>query len=73
MENTYTRLMWTLQVFVSQGMYVILDYQPMHTEPQAYNVNEFVCKWRVLMSYVMALPNFQNDLKDRIFVDGEST
>lgn len=41
----------------------------MNTEPQAYNVNEFVCKWRVLMSRVLGLPNFASDIKDRIFVD----
>jgi hypothetical protein len=27
--NVYERMLWTIQVFISQGMYVILDYQPM--------------------------------------------
>jgi hypothetical protein len=27
--DTYERMLWTIQVFISQGMYVILDYQPM--------------------------------------------
>jgi hypothetical protein len=41
----------------------------MNTEPQAYSIREFVCKWRVLMSRVMALPNFEEDIKGRIFLD----
>lgn len=41
----------------------------MNTEPQAYNIKEFVCKWRVLMARVLAIPNFWDDIKDRIFVD----
>jgi hypothetical protein len=48
---------------------VPLLLQPMNTEPQAYSIREFVCKWRVLMSRVMALPNFEDDIKGRIFVD----
>lgn len=40
----------------------------MNTEPQALNIKEFVCKWRFLMNRVLAIPNFQEDLRDRIFV-----
>jgi hypothetical protein len=28
-SSTYDRMMYTIQSFISQGMYVILDYQPM--------------------------------------------
>jgi hypothetical protein len=28
--DTYNRLMYVLQVFISQGMYVMLDYQVMN-------------------------------------------
>jgi hypothetical protein len=28
-SSTYARLMYTVQTIVSQGMYVMLDYQPM--------------------------------------------
>jgi hypothetical protein len=41
----------------------------MNTEPQAFNIKEYVCKWRVLMSRVLAIPNFWEDIKDRVFVD----
>jgi hypothetical protein len=41
----------------------------MNTEPQAFNVREFTCKWRVLMSRVLAMPNFESDIKGRVFVD----
>jgi hypothetical protein len=42
--------------------------QPMNTEPQAFNIQEFVCKWRVLVSRVMGLYNFEDDIKGRIFL-----
>jgi hypothetical protein len=45
----------------------------MNTEPQAYSVQEFVCKWRVLMSRVLAIPNFKDDIKDRVLIDVGST
>jgi hypothetical protein len=30
------RLQYHIQVFIAHGMHVILDYQPMNTEPQAF-------------------------------------
>jgi hypothetical protein len=57
------RLQYHIQVFVAHGMYVILDYQPMDTEPQSYNVKEFICKWRTTMSRVKAIPNFWDDIQ----------
>jgi hypothetical protein len=35
------------------------------TEPQAYNVKEFVCKWRSLVSRVLSLSNWEEDIKGR--------
>eukprot|EP00877_Chromochloris_zofingiensis_P000949 jgi/Chrzof1/10855/Cz05g14190.t1 len=67
--NTYERLLWTVQVLISQGMYVVLDYQPMGTESQPYNVKEFTCKWTYLWKKVAALPNFKTDIANRVFVD----
>ncbi|WIA18743.1 hypothetical protein OEZ85_003433 [Tetradesmus obliquus] len=68
-SSTYARLMYTIQTIVSQGMYVMLDYQPMGTEPQAYNVKEFVCKWRSLVSRVKSVNNWEEDIKGRVFID----
>lgn len=48
---------------------VALALQPMNTEPQAYSIREFVCKWMVLMNRVMALPNYEEDIKGRLFLD----
>ena len=66
--NTYDRMVYTVQTFISQGIYVILDYQPMGTENQTYTVAEFVCKWRTLMSRVMAAPNWKDDIRGRVIV-----
>lgn len=38
--NTYERLLWTVQVLISQGMYVVLDYQPMVSQ---YAVGHLSC------------------------------
>lgn len=52
-----------------KAMYVLCwMLQPMNTEPQAYNIKEFVCKWRVLVSRVMGLHNYEEDIKGRIFL-----
>lgn len=40
----------------------------MNTEPQAFNIQEFVCKWRVLTSRIMGLYNYEDDIKGRIFL-----
>lgn len=57
------------QVFISQGFYVVLDYQPMGTEQQAYDVDVFVKSWLKLWRQVACTPNFKSDMAGRIFVD----
>lgn len=42
--------------------------QPMGTEQQALNPREFVCKWRGVMARVVALNNWDSDIKGRLFV-----
>lgn len=76
MCNTYVptttvheRLVWVTQVFISQGFYVVLDYQPMGTELQAYNVQTFVSRWEALWRMVACAPNFSTDMRNRVFVD----
>eukprot|EP00775_Hariotina_reticulata_P012217 gene12217-12355_t len=68
-SSTYDRMMYTIQSFISQGMYVILDYQPMNTEFQANNVAEFTCKWRNLVSRVVSLYNWDTDIRGRLIID----
>jgi aryl-phospho-beta-D-glucosidase BglC (GH1 family) len=68
-SSGWDRLMFVVQAFVAQGMYVVLDYQPMGTENHAYSVQDFVNGWKKLWANVACLPNFQSDLANRIFVD----
>eukprot|EP00879_Flechtneria_rotunda_P005895 GHRR01006201.1.p1 GENE.GHRR01006201.1~~GHRR01006201.1.p1 ORF type:complete len:485 (+),score=144.84 GHRR01006201.1:175-1629(+) len=65
----FERLLYTAQSFISQGMYVVLDYQPMGIEQHAYKINTFVESWAKLWQQVSCLPNFQSDMANRIFVD----
>ncbi|KAF8055094.1 SYT1 [Scenedesmus sp. PABB004] len=51
------------------GMYVVLDYQPMGLENHAYDLAAFVEAWEGLWRQVSCLPNFQRDLANRVFVD----
>ncbi len=39
------------------------------TENQAYNVQEFVCKWSFLWQKVISLPNWERDIKNRVILD----
>ena len=68
-NNGWDRLLWVTQYFIAQGMYVVLDYQPMGTEYQPYDINTFANEWVKLWSAVSCLPNFDSDLKGRIFID----
>lgn len=63
------RFLFVVQQFVNMGMYVILDYQPMGTEQQAYDLNSFVQSWTALWRRVMCLPNFDTELAGRVLVD----
>jgi aryl-phospho-beta-D-glucosidase BglC (GH1 family) len=68
-DDGWDRLLFVVQTFVAQGMYVVLDYQPMGTENHAYDVKEFVQEWKRLWAKTACLSNFQSDLQNRVFVD----
>lgn len=59
MCNTYLpaasgwdRLLFVMQAFIAQGMYVVLDYQPMGLEQHAYDLAAFVDTWAKLWKQV---------------------
>lgn len=67
--STMDRFLWAVQKFVSEGQYVLLDYHPMFVEKTAWNADEFVAGWRRVWQAVLRLPNFDSDLRGRVFID----
>lgn len=51
-DSGYDRLLYVVQSFIAQGMYVVLDYQPMGLEQQAYDAAVFVEGWSNLWKQV---------------------
>lgn len=51
-DSGFARLLFVVQSFIAQGMYVVLDYQPMGLEQQAYDLNVFVDTWASLWKQV---------------------
>lgn len=51
-ESGYNRLLYVVQSFIAQGMYVVLDYQPMGLEQQAYDAAVFIDGWANLWKQV---------------------
>jgi hypothetical protein len=41
-----------IQSFIAHGMYVVLDYQPMNLEQQAYDADVFISTWAGLWKQV---------------------
>jgi hypothetical protein len=68
-RNNQDRLLFVIQQFVAQGMYVVLDYQPQGLEQHAYNLNQFVTAWSDLWKAVACLPNFNSDIAGRVLID----
>lgn len=58
-DSGWDRLLFVVQQFIAQGMYVVLDYQPMGLEQQPYDADAFVEAWAKLWKQVSCLPNFQ--------------
>lgn len=48
----FDRLLYVVQSFIAQGMYVVLDYQPMGLEQHAYDAAVFVETWASLWKQV---------------------
>jgi aryl-phospho-beta-D-glucosidase BglC (GH1 family) len=76
MCNTYLpfssvldRYLWVIQKVISEGMYVLIDYHPMGLEATVYNTPAFVNNWKAVWRAVTNLPNFDADIKGRIFID----
>lgn len=68
-DSTINRYLWTIQWFVANGYYVLIDYHPMGHEWVQNDLPEFVASWKWLWGRVACLPNFESDLKGRVFVD----
>lgn len=51
-SSGFDRLLYVVQSFIAQGMYVVLDYQPMGLEQQAYDADVFVEAWAELWKQV---------------------
>lgn len=67
--STLDRFLWVVQWFAANGFYVLLDYHPMGLEYTSYDTRDFVGNWTQVWRAVTCLPNFQQDLKGRIFLD----
>jgi aryl-phospho-beta-D-glucosidase BglC (GH1 family) len=67
--NNMDRFLFVIQQFIAQGLYVVLDYQPMGTEDYAYNLDKFVTQWALVWKKVSCLPNWGPDIAGRVFVD----
>lgn len=63
------RYLWTVQWFIANGFYVVIDWHPMGMEQTSYVVDDFVREWKKVWEAVACLPNFESDLKGRLLVD----
>ncbi|KAI8468681.1 MAG: glycoside hydrolase superfamily [Monoraphidium minutum] len=67
------RLMWTLQIFNANGIYVILDYHASSgsaLETDAISSADlFASRWSEVWRAVACVPRFQQDLAGRVLVD----
>jgi aryl-phospho-beta-D-glucosidase BglC (GH1 family) len=64
--TTFERLVQTMETFLNNDMYVILDYHPMNTEFQARDINAFSRSWRSLWyNLLRQRPNW----KGRVILD----
>lgn len=68
-SSTLDRLLWTVQKVVSEGMYCLVDYHPMGGEQTSHNPAAFVAGWTRVWRAILALPNFESDLRGRVFLD----
>ncbi|KIZ00473.1 hypothetical protein MNEG_7489 [Monoraphidium neglectum] len=67
-SSSQDRLLWTLQWFVANGFYVLLEHTPAGSDAISRNAAEFSSAWRSLWRAVACLPNFEDDLQGRVFV-----
>jgi len=67
--STLDRFLWVVQWFAANGFFVLLDYHPMGNEYTSYDAGAFVGNWTTVWRAVTCLPNFQSDLKGRVFLD----
>lgn len=67
--QTIDRYLWTVQWLVANGWYVLIDSHPMAQEMTSHNADEFVKSWKWVWSKFACLPNFEEDMKGRLFID----
>lgn len=68
-SSTMDRYLWVIQWFIANGYYVLVDFHPMGLEQTSYDVNNFVNSWKWVWSTLACLPNFDDDMKGRVFLD----
>lgn len=68
-SSSLDRYLWALQWFAANGFYVLSEFRPAPGEATARNQQGFVDSWAWLWQHVRCLPNFEADLKGRVFVD----
>ena len=64
--STLNRLAQTMETFVKNGMYVVLDYHPMGSESHARNVKTFTEAWASLWQQLLKLKPM---LQGRVILD----
>lgn len=69
--STMARFLWVVQYFVANGFYVLIDYhpEPGNVEPVTESVDMFTGNWLRLWAGLSCLPNFQEELQGRVFLD----
>eukprot|EP00877_Chromochloris_zofingiensis_P013123 jgi/Chrzof1/8064/UNPLg00109.t1 len=63
------RFLWVIRHALSQGLYVIIDYQGMGTEVQCADPQQFKNSWYNLWRQVRALPDYDASLQGRVILD----
>ncbi|KIZ06214.1 hypothetical protein MNEG_1745 [Monoraphidium neglectum] len=67
--QTIDRYMWSVQWLIANGWYVLIDNHPMSQEMTSHSAKDFIDGWKWVWSKFSCLPNFEEDMKGRLFLD----
>lgn len=69
-RSVLQRYLFVIRYLVASGFYVVVDYHPRGVDQAVYtNTTNFSQAWSSLWSYMMALPNFEDDIRGRVFLE----
>ncbi|KAI8463446.1 MAG: hypothetical protein J3K34DRAFT_443952 [Monoraphidium minutum] len=68
-SSSLDRYLWSVQWFVANGYYVLLEARPAPGDEARVSEAAFADAWRALWRSAACLPNFKSDLEGRVFVD----